>query len=181
MSRSPRNIVFHVPSLMPEDATRRRQEADSARRPSSTPVPAPSPAASAAREGAGIPVEGGEVRKLATLLEVSQALAGTLNLQAGLYGALEVLERRCGARRGAVTLIEEASGLLVVEAALGYPRTAGRVRYRVGEGITGGVAQRGTPAVVPHLREDTEFLHRAARHGAVQKPVSYTHLTLPTN
>ena len=54
----------------------------------------------------------------------------------------------------AITLIEEASGLLVVEAALGYPRTAGRVRYRVGEGITGGVAQRGTPAVVPRVSEE---------------------------
>ena len=62
---------------------------------------------------------------------------------------------------GAITLIEEASGLLVVEAALGYPRTAGRVRYRVGEGITGGVAQRGTPAVVPHVSEEPGFLHRA--------------------
>ena len=31
-------------------------------------------------------------------MEVSQALTGTLNLPAGLYGVLEVLERRCGAR-----------------------------------------------------------------------------------
>jgi Nif-specific regulatory protein len=106
------------------------------------------------------------VRKLATLLEVSQALAGSLSLQTGLYGVLEVLERRCGAGRGAVTLIEDASGHLVVEAALGYPRTAGRVRYRVGEGITGRVAQRGTPEVVPHLNEEPEFLHRAVSRDA---------------
>jgi len=149
---SPRKIVFHVPSLMPEDAARRRPEATPVR-----PAPAPPPP----RESAELSVDRGDVRKLATLLDVSHALAGTLNLETGLYGVLEVLERRCGARRGAITLIEEASGLLVVEAALGYPRTAGRVRYRVGEGITGGVAQRGTPAVVPHLREEPGFLHRA--------------------
>ena len=97
---------------------------------------------------------------------MSQALAGSLNLQAGLYGVLEVLERRCGAGRGAMTLLEEASGQLVVEARLGYPRTAARVRYRVGEGITGTVAQRGTPTVVPHLSEEPGFLHRAVPRDA---------------
>ncbi|MDQ3137388.1 MAG: sigma 54-interacting transcriptional regulator [Gemmatimonadota bacterium] len=111
--------------------------------------------------GTELPAETGDVRKLATLLEVGQALAGGLTLQTGLYGVLEVLERRCGARRGAVTLMEEASGLLVVEAALGYPRRTGRVRYRVGEGITGAVAERGTPAVVPHVSREPRFLHRA--------------------
>ena len=95
----------------------------------------------------------------ATLLEVSQALAGNLNLQTGLYGVLEVLERRCGAGRGAVTLIEEASGLLVVEAALGYPRTAGRVRYRVGEGITGARGPAG------HARGGAAR-ERGARHSS---------------
>ena len=148
MPSAPRKIVFHVPSLLPEEAVRRRTE------PGSSPPAAPATALPAVERP-------GDVRKLGTLLEVGQALAGTLNLQTGLYGVLEVLERRCGARRGAVTLIEEASGHLVVEAALGYPRGAGRVRYRVGEGITGGVAQRGTPAVVPHVREEPGFLHRA--------------------
>ena len=42
-------------------------------------------------------IDGGEIRKLATLLELSQALAGSLNLQTGLYGALEVLEHVRGA------------------------------------------------------------------------------------
>ena len=115
---SPSKIVFNVPSLMPEDAARRRSGAEPVR---------PGPASPPPRESAEL-VEQADVRKLATLLEVSQALAGTLNLETSLYGVLEVLERRCGARRGAITLIEEASGLLVVEAALGYPRTAGRVR-----------------------------------------------------
>jgi Nif-specific regulatory protein len=54
----------------------------------------------------------------------------------------------------------------VVEAALGYPRTPGRVRYRVGEGITGRVAQRGTPEVVSSLSQEPEFLHRAVARDA---------------
>ena len=157
MSPASRKIVFHVPSLMPEDAVRRRGEPSG----SLAALPSGEPGRLTAERPEVPEEEGGDVRKLATLLEVSQTLAGTLNLQAGLYGVLEVLERRCGTRRGAVTLLEEASGLLAVEAALGYPPNRGRVRYRVGEGITGGVAQRGTPAVVPHVTEEPDFLHRA--------------------
>jgi Nif-specific regulatory protein len=156
MSQSPRNIVFKVPSLLAE-ATERHPEA----RP-----PAPPAGESAASELT-------EGRKLGTIMEVSQALTGTLNLQAGLYGVLEVLERRCGALRGSVTLLEAGSGLLAVEAALGYPRKAGRVRYRLGEGITGRVAESGRPAIVPRVSGEPGFLHRAAGRTDRQEEVTF--------
>ena len=140
---SPRKIVFNVPSLLPDAA--RARGADPA-------AQVATPAAEAGPETDG----GADARKLAMLVEVSQALTGTLNLQAGLYGVLEVLERRCGALRGAIALLEEASGMLVVEAALGYPRPSGRVRHRVGEGVTGMVAQSGTPAVAS--RDEVTFI-----------------------
>ncbi|MFL5514821.1 MAG: sigma 54-interacting transcriptional regulator [Gemmatimonadales bacterium] len=111
------------------------------------------------------------------MMEVSQALTGTLNLQAGLYGVLEVLERRCGALRGSVTLLEAGSGLLAVEAALGYPRKAGRVRYRLGEGITGRVAESGRPAIVPRVSGEPGFLHRAA--GRHQRGEEVTFICVP--
>ena len=111
------------------------------------------------------------------LMEVSQALTGTLNLPAGLYGVLEVLERRCGAVRGAVTLLEEESGLLVVEASLGYPAGRSRVRYRMGEGITGAVAESGAPAVVPKVSREPRFLHRAADRA--QRTEETTFLCVP--
>ena len=118
-------------------------------------------------------MDGGEVRKLGTLMEVGQALAGTLNLQAGLYAVLEVLERRCGAIRGAVTLLEEASGMLVVEAGFGYPRSTGRIRYRLGEGITGKVAESKGPAIVPRVSGEPAFLHRAAKPGERSEEVTF--------
>ena len=34
-----------------------------------------------------------EIRKLSSLVDISQALSGTLNLRAGLHRALEILER----------------------------------------------------------------------------------------
>jgi Nif-specific regulatory protein len=154
---SPRKIVFKMPSLMPAAA------------PGREPVRPQAPAGSDLPEGTG----GGDGLKLAMLMEVSEALAGTLNLQAGLYAVLEVLERRCGAIRGAITLLEEASGMLAVEAAVGYPRPAGRVRYRLGEGVTGSVAQSGVPSVVPRVSREPRFLHRAAKAADRQEDVSF--------
>jgi Nif-specific regulatory protein len=155
MSHAPRKIVFNMPSLLPEGERTGPRLAPQA--PSTQPVPTP-----VQRD---ISADGGEVRKLGTLMEVGQALAGTLNLQAGLYGVLEVLERRCGAVRGAITLLEEASGMLAVEASFGYPRSAGRIRYRMGEGITGRVAETKGPAIVLRVSGEPAFLHRAAPRG----------------
>jgi Nif-specific regulatory protein len=155
-----RKIVFNVPSLMPEAGPTHPTES----RPPALPAPEP--------DGSG-KVGSADARKLAMLVEVGQALTGTLNLQAGLYGVLEVLQRRCDALRGAVTLLEEDSGMLVVEAALGYPRPAGRIRYRMGEGVTGTVAQSGTPAVVPRVSREPRFLHRAAARGQREEETTY--------
>jgi Nif-specific regulatory protein len=156
MAHAPRKIVFNIPELL--------SNAEGTR-------PTAPPGDEFRPEDPG--VDGGEVRKLGTLMEVSQALAGTLNLQAGLYGVLEVLERRCSALRGAITLIEEASGLLVVEAALGYPRRSGPVRYRIGEGITGKVAETGLPAAVLRVSREPQFLHRAASRGDRSDEVTF--------
>jgi Nif-specific regulatory protein len=161
---SPRKIVFSMPSLLPEGGAARRAAPDKK-------------AAPAAPAEATTPGEVADVRKLAMLMEVSQALTGTLNLPAGLYAVLEVLERRCGAVRGAVALLEEDSGLLAVEASLGYPAGRSRVRYRIGEGVTGAVAESGAPAVVPKVSGEPRFLHRAADRA--QRTEETTFLCVP--
>jgi Nif-specific regulatory protein len=155
----PRKIIFNVPSLLPDAGAVR--------------APRGPRGGSPGTEAGPPPAEAAEVAKLAMLVEVSQALTGTLNLQAGLYGVLEVLERRCRALRGAITLLEEASGMLVMEAALGYPRPSGRVRYRIGEGVTGMVAQSGTPAVVPRVAREPRFLRRAAERAERDEETSF--------
>ena len=78
---------------------------------------------------------------------------------------LDVLARRCGAVRGAVALIEEQTRELQVRAATGLSREGGATRYRLGEGITGTVAQSGEAIVVPLISQDPRFLHRAAMRG----------------
>src|SRR3954449_4926898 len=97
-----------------------------------------------------------EVRRLTTLLEVSQALSGTLNLKASLHRVLEILARHHGAVRGIVSILEE-NGDLKVEAADGIGDASRLVRYRVGEGITGKVVQSGKPIVVPRVSREPSF------------------------
>ena len=104
----------------------------------------------------------GEVRKLSTLLETSQALSSTLDLKEGLRRVLEILGRHHGAIRSTVVLLNEETGEVEVEASAGRVPAGKRARYRVGEGITGKVVQTGKPIVVPRVSREPMFLNRAA-------------------
>ena len=106
--------------------------------------------------------ETSEARKLGTLVDVSQALAGSVNLHAGLSGVLGILARRCGAVRGAVALLDEVTKELHIRAAIGLSREGQSAWYRLGEAVTGAVAESGEPTVVPQISGDARFLHRAA-------------------
>jgi Nif-specific regulatory protein len=103
-----------------------------------------------------------EARKLATLLDVSQALGGHVSLAGGLSAMLVILARRCGAVRGVVSLLDDSSQQLEVRASFGLSRSGQRTRYQLGEGITGTVADTGESMVVPEISRDPRFLHRAA-------------------
>jgi Nif-specific regulatory protein len=114
-----------------------------------------------------------ETRRLATLLEVSQALSGTLNLKSALHRVLEILAKRHGALRSMVTLLNDA-GELAVEAADGVDKPAGVIRYRMGEGITGRVVESSRPIVVPRVSREPDFLHRAWRRSELgRQELSY--------
>ena len=104
----------------------------------------------------------GEVRKLSTLLETSQALSSTLDLKEGLQRVLEILGRHHGAIRSTVVLLNEETKEVEVEASAGRVTAGKRARYRIGEGITGKVVQTGKPIVVPRVSREPTFLNRAA-------------------
>src|SRR6187551_2443104 len=109
-----------------------------------------------------------ESRRLSTLLEVSQALSGTLNLRSGLHRVLEVLAKHHGTVRSLITLLHD-NGELHVEASDGLDAPSHAVRYRVGEGIIGKVAESGRPIVVPRVSREPEFLNRASKRPDVHK------------
>ena len=102
-----------------------------------------------------------EVRRLTTLLEVSQALGSTPDLKAGLLRVLERLEQDHQVVRSAVMLLHRESSDIYIEAALGITTEGQRARYRLGEGITGRVVESGRHIVVPQVSREPLFLHRA--------------------
>ena len=103
----------------------------------------------------------GEVRKLSTLLDVSQTLGSTLNLRTSLARVLEILEEHHGTVSGVVMLLDGETGELSIEAATGITwQNTRRATYKVGEGITGRVVQSGKPVVVPRVSQEPLFLNR---------------------
>ena len=108
-----------------------------------------------------------DARRLSTLLEVSQALSGTLNLKSSMQRVLQILIRHHGVVRGMVTLLRD--GELHVEAIEGFDDRARSVSYKVGEGITGQVVQSGKPIVVPRVSKEPEFLNRMPRRADIPR------------
>jgi Nif-specific regulatory protein len=116
------------------------------------------------------PEQSSEIVNLTTLLEISQALASTLDLKTALHRVLETLEGHHAVLRGAVTLLNDQSRELSIEASIGINTEGQRARYRLGEGITGRVAQSGRPVVVPQISREPLFLHRAVQRKDLRGP-----------
>jgi Nif-specific regulatory protein len=102
-----------------------------------------------------------EARRLSSLLEMSQSLAGSPSLKTAMQRVLHTLIKHHSVVRGMVTLLRD--GELVVEAVDGFEDRARAVRFRVGEGITGKVVESGRPIVVPRVSREPAFLNRAPR------------------
>jgi Nif-specific regulatory protein len=100
-------------------------------------------------------------RRLSTLLEISQALSGTLNLKAAMQRVLGTLIRHHSVVRGMVTLLRD--GELHAEAVEGFEDRARNTQIKVGEGITGKVVESGKPIVVPRVSKEPAFLNLASR------------------
>src|SRR3954471_365562 len=109
-----------------------------------------------------------ESRRLSTLLDVSHALSGTLNLRSALHRVLEVLAKHHGSVRSLV-VIQRENNELHVEASDGLDSPSHAVRYRVGEGIIGKVVESSRPIVVPRVSNEPSFLNRAAKRPELPK------------
>src|SRR5260370_34502699 len=63
--------------------------------------------------------------------------------------------------RGVVMLLDPDTSELRITASHGLDESGvGRVKYRFGEGITGGVVETGKPVVVPQVSREPMFLDR---------------------
>ena len=106
--------------------------------------------------------------ELAALYEVGESLASAPSLHEGLARAMNALRSWPGALRGSLTLLDDETGELYIEASLDLPETGRIARYRVGEGITGQVVAHGKPVMIPDVEREPRFLHRTVRRTADQ-------------
>jgi Nif-specific regulatory protein len=121
-----------------------------------------------------------EARKLATFLETGQILAGTFELKNAMSRVLETLGHHHGMARGVVTLIDQDTNDLHIVASHGLDQNgARRVKYRVGEGITGRVVETGKPVVVPQISREPMFLDRLGVRKTALKRHELTFICVP--
>ncbi|MDL2207677.1 sigma 54-interacting transcriptional regulator [Desulfovibrio sp. OttesenSCG-928-M16] len=116
-----------------------------------------------------------EANELRLLFEISQTLDGAEEeLSDHLEDALALMARHTGMMRGTVTLVDPECAEIIVEASYGLnEQELGRAHYKLGEGITGKVIQRGTPMVVPHISEEPHFLNRTGARDLQKEDISF--------
>ncbi len=101
------------------------------------------------------------IEEISLLYEISEALNEHMDMKKSLYKVLGILADCLDLIKGTVTLLDPATQEIRIEVAHGISEKAKkRVRYKLGEGITGRVIQTGTPAVIPRISDDPGFLHR---------------------
>src|SRR5437762_2083147 len=111
-----------------------------------------------------------EIKELTLLFEISQMLDSALDLREALAGVLKAMSKHQGMSRGTITLLNRDTGEVFIEEAYGLSTSQQeRGRYKLGEGITGKVAQSGRAAVVPRISQEPMFLNRTGARSAVRK------------
>jgi len=102
--------------------------------------------------------------ELSILTEIGQILSASLDLRASFGQVMQIISDKLSMRRGALVLLEESTGRLRTEAAIGLTsEEMERGKYAVGEGITGSVVATGRARIIQDVRKDPDFLNRTGR------------------
>src|SRR3954471_13838841 len=102
--------------------------------------------------------------ELSILMEIGHLLSSTLELREAFAKMMQIISDKLDMRRGQLVLLDESTGRLRTEAALGMtPDEIERGKYALGEGITGNVVATGRPRIIPDLRNEPDFLNRTGR------------------
>jgi Nif-specific regulatory protein len=115
-------------------------------------------------------------QELAVLMEIGQILSSTLQLRDAFARIMQIISDKLDMHRGALVLLDESTGRLRTEAAVGMTTDEiERGKYALGEGVTGNVVATGRARVIADLRSEPDFLNRTGRlnHEAVDIPISF--------
>lgn len=106
---------------------------------------------------------GRRLERAELLYEVSRVIHSTLDPNRALDLILEQAVGLTRATSGSVVLINPTTGLLEILAARGLSAAGCQLRLKVGEGITGWVAQNGCAARVEDVRRDARYVAARTR------------------
>jgi Nif-specific regulatory protein len=103
-------------------------------------------------------------QELAILMEIGRLLSSTLDLRDGFAKMMQIISEKMDMRRGSLVLLDESTGRLRTEAALGLtPDEIERGKYALGEGVTGNVVATGRARIIPDIRAEPDYLNRTGR------------------
>jgi Nif-specific regulatory protein len=101
------------------------------------------------------------IEEVTLLYEITKALNEHLDLKKSLYKVLDILSNSMNMVRGTITILNPVRNEINIEVAHGLARnTVERVKYKLGEGITGRVIETGKAVSIPKISEEPLFLDR---------------------
>ena len=101
------------------------------------------------------------IEEVTLLYEITKALNEHLVLKKSLYKVLDILSNSMNMVRGTITILNPMRNEINIEVAHGMTRNAmERVKYKLGEGITGRVIETGKAVSIPKISEEPLFLDR---------------------
>ena len=114
--------------------------------------------------GSNLPTLATVEREKSTLAEVGRLLSSSLELADAFSEIMQIVSDRLGLRRGTLILLDDATGKLRTEAAVGLSGQDIRNNtFHLGEGVTGNVVATGRRRVIKDVRNDPDFLNRTNR------------------
>src|SRR5438067_982827 len=110
-------------------------------------------------------------QELSVLTEIGQILSSTLELRDAFGKTMQIISDKLSMRRGSLVLLDESTGRLRTEAAVGLTaEEIERGKYAIGEGITGNVVATGRGRIIRDLRHEPDFLNRTGRLNNLPDP-----------
>ena len=94
------------------------------------------------------------IEEVTLFYEISLALNEHLELKKSLYKVLDILSTSLDRARGTITILDLLRNEINIEVAHGISKMAvSRVKYKLGEGITGRVIQTGKAIAIPKISD----------------------------
>jgi len=101
------------------------------------------------------------VEELELLFEIGQSIVSVLDLNSVLDQIVNMLRRKFGHEKVAICLIDEPTNELYIKVLLPPTERFEKVRLKIGEGITGYVAQTKKTYYAPDVKKDIHYIEYA--------------------